>query len=143
MALPIYATPQDLVPAWVPEDPDRDPASLERLLRAASVRVATAIRFAAYATDDNGDPSDLHVIEALRDATCQQAALWIGAGIDPTVGALGQELVVTSQSVPGGSVSYDVGGRSEKVAAAITDLSEESASILQLAGLLYPSITYM
>lgn len=143
MALPNYATPQDLVPMWVPEDPDRDPASLERLLRAASLRVATATRLAAYATDTDGNPSDPQVVEALRDATCQQAALWIGANIDPTVGALGQDLVVTSQSVPGGSVSYDVGGRSEKIAAAITDLSDESFAILRLAGLLYPSITYM
>lgn len=126
----VYATEADLAGApW-----GVTPENATSLLRAASVLVRQATRTAVYDVDATGAPTDTTVAEALRDATCAQAAAWANAGVDPT-GPV-RPRVKQSQSLGSGSVTY---ADATQVAAAVDTLrgtlTGEAALILADAGL--------
>ncbi|MGI5162651.1 hypothetical protein [Microbispora sp. CA-102843] len=122
-----YATADDLIDYL---DPVPDDAEL-RLVRASRV-IARAIRTAVYDVDDDGQPTDQKVIDALREATCEQVAAWSEGGETGT-GATPQYDNVSIGSVTlGGRKSGGSGG--DRPAA--EDLAPQARLALEEAGLL-------
>jgi len=68
---PVYATPEELA-TWL--GLDEPPAGAVTALRDASLDVDRLLIGAVYATGADGRPTEQHVIDTLRDATCAQAA---------------------------------------------------------------------
>ncbi|HEY9476479.1 MAG TPA: hypothetical protein VIS06_21845 [Mycobacteriales bacterium] len=100
MAGPVYAVETDLADSVYLPKGVTAPTGTEatRLLTRASRRVDRLLLPAVYDVDDTGAPTDPAVIEAVRDATCAQAAWWLETGDES--GAAGQY-----QSVGIGSVN--------------------------------------
>jgi hypothetical protein len=98
----VYATDAELG-AWCNPLPD----NAETLIRDASGLVRKATRNDIYDVDAAGKPTDPDVIEAFRDATCKQVAIWAANDIDSNKSVAGIEQIPASSSIAGGSVSYD------------------------------------
>jgi hypothetical protein len=130
--MPVYATRDDLVDSpyvtatiSVPDDPEAT-----RLLTRASGKVDELLLTAIYDTDSGGAPTDAKVIEALKEATCAQAAWWLETGDES--GVQGRY-----QSVGIGSVSLTrAGAGSARGVAGDDTASPDAARVLRLAGLL-------
>ncbi|MER5783743.1 hypothetical protein ABT104_18770 [Streptomyces mobaraensis] len=125
MAARIYATPEQL--AARPGHPA--PEGAERLLALASEDIDAALLTAQYAVDEDGDPTEQHVVEALRTATCAQAE-WLAALGDDGTGAAG-----VWDSVSIGPVSMS-GRKAGPPAAGGVDLAPRAYRALRAAGLL-------
>lgn len=71
-----------------------------------------ATRMTVYATDElTGLATDAQIREALRDATCIQAAAWVALGIDPaTGGALQSTKAVKRKKLLTGEIEYPEAG---------------------------------
>ncbi|GAA1454137.1 hypothetical protein [Nocardiopsis tropica] len=67
---PVYATPAELA-EWL--GLDEPPVGAVTALRDASLAIDGLLIGAVYETDTDGKPTDQHVIDTLRDATCAQA----------------------------------------------------------------------
>lgn len=129
----LYADVADLA-GWVDEVPD----DVETYIRLASGKVRTATRSARYDVGPNGLPSDPDVIEAMRDATCAQAALWISAKINPAEAGISDDGgTVAAKSMGGRSVTYSATSQSVAQARSLaaTELCQEARDILTAAGL--------
>ncbi|WP_127572774.1 hypothetical protein [Georgenia faecalis] len=128
-----YATPADLATGDWLED---TPANAARLLRAASTLVANATRTAVYDVDTDGMPTG-RAAEAMRDATCAQAATWVALGIDPAKGRADDgSKTVAAKTIRGASFQYAVyASTAEARQAAATTLTDEAILILRDAGL--------
>jgi hypothetical protein len=129
----VYAEPDDLMDGWLNEQPDDFEA--KRAIRAASRLVRQATRCDRYEVDPAGLPVDLTISEAMRDATCAQAAMWITAGIDPGAGTAGREIGIASQSADGGSVTYSDSISAEEIERSLRYLIAEALEILRENGL--------
>lgn len=106
-----YATSADLARFLDPDAADPPvPPKAGVLVREASQVVSDALRLVRYAVDAEGLPSSVRQREAVRDATCAQAAAWLAAGIDPLQVGGAQDALggrrVSSKSAGGLSVSY-------------------------------------
>jgi hypothetical protein len=125
----VYATDAELG-AWCNPLPD----NADTLLRDASALVRKATRNDRYDVDAAGKPTDPDVIEAFRDATCKQVAIWAANDIDSNKGVAGLEQLPASSSIAGASVSYD-GAVNAEIAAAraqsTTALAVEAVDILR------------
>ncbi|MEF3114490.1 hypothetical protein [Streptomyces chrestomyceticus] len=121
----IYASPEQLA-AWTGQPA---PDGAERLLARASEDVDAALLTATYAVDDDGDPIEQHIVEALRSATCAQVEWQIATGDDGT-GASG-----VWDSVSIGPVSMS-GRKAGPPAASGVDLAPRAHRALRAAGLL-------
>jgi hypothetical protein len=132
MAFLTYADPSDLTPDWL----SAVPSNAAQLIRAASQLVLEETALAQYDTDDDGLPTDPKVLEAFHNATCSQAAMWSKAKIDPDAGVVGQEPIVVSQTVPGGSVTYSQAQSQAQQQDAIEHLWKGARVFLRNAGLL-------
>lgn len=125
----VYATDAELG-AWCNPLPD----NADTLLRDASALVRKATRNDIYDVDAAGKPTDPDVIEAFRDATCKQVAIWAANDIDSNKGAAGLEQLPASSSIAGASVSYD-GAVNAEIATAraksTKDLAPEAVDILR------------
>lgn len=119
----VYATAADLA-AYTEQEA---PADADQLLARASRLITSLIGTAVYQVDTAGAPTEQGVIDALRDATCEQAAWFVETG-DPS-GAAGQ---YTSVSI--GSVS--LGGATTGTSAAADRVAPDVPIILAAAGLL-------
>ena len=136
----VYATPEDLVPDWAAIAP----ANAAVLLRFASTLVRRATLTAWYTVDTTGAPTDLTVVEAMRDATCSQVATWIALSIDPAKGAADGGKTVAAKSIGSASVQYSTYASTvEARARAATQLSQDALLILADAGLIgaHPDVT--
>lgn len=102
-----YATPEELA-AYL--DPDAAepvvPPLATVLIRSASQLVLDATAAAVYDTDENGLPTKAAYLDAMRDATCEQASAWSLNGIDPRKGASQVARRVASKALNGAQVSY-------------------------------------
>ncbi|AGP56825.1 hypothetical protein [Streptomyces rapamycinicus] len=105
------------------------PEGAERLLARASEDIDAALLTAYYATDPDGDPTEQHVVDALRDATCAQVEYQLATGDDGT-GAAG-----VWDAVSIGPVSLS-GRRAGPPAASGVDLAPRAHRALLRAGLL-------
>ena len=121
----VYATADDLIDYL---DPVPDDAEL-RLTRASRL-VDQALLTAVYDVDEQGLPTEQRVIDALREATCEQVTAWAAGGEDGT-GAAGQYASVSIGSV---SLTRAASGASGSGSAA-TGLCPQAWMILQQAGL--------
>jgi hypothetical protein len=123
----VYATAADL-DGWLDDQlPEADAA---KQLRRASMHIDSLLITAVYRVDEDGEPLDLHVIDALRDATCAQVAWWADTG--DTSGAASQY-----QQTSIGSVGLTRGYSSGKSAAGPSArTAPEAVQILATAGLL-------
>ena len=129
----VYATAEDLTTWTGTAAPD----NAAQLLRSASGMVRHATRAALYDTTPAGLPSDPDVADAMRDATCAQAAAWAALDVDPTSGPAGVAGQVQSSSILSGSVTYAQreGADADKVAT-LTGLVPDAVMVLEQAGLL-------
>ena len=125
----VYADEADLS-THVAELPD----NADTLLRFASVLVRRATRFDVYDTTPAGMPDDPWVIEAFRDATCVQAAMWAANGVDPAAGSAGVDGGIESSSIAGGTVKYDT-SHVDAARASIDTLSPMALAVLRAEGL--------
>ena len=128
----IFATPAD-VEKWM--DEPLDGRSVDSLLRRASSLVQRAVRSARFAVTPAGMPEDPDVMDALRDATCEQVAVWVENDITPSKLEAGTAQVTTS------SIGDATIGMSGAEAAATRDnaantLCEYAQEILANAGLI-------
>jgi hypothetical protein len=134
---------KDALTDWMGTDP---PPNALLLLRSASILVSRATLTARYDVNASGHASDPDVIDALRDATCSQAALWIAASIDPAAGTTQPAATpVSSKSIGSASVSYDTSESASVTAmtaraSAATQLSQEALLILADAGLITTTV---
>lgn len=129
-----YAVPDDLITGqWL--DGGTAPDNAVTLIRFASNLVRRATRNDLYYTEPSGLPSDPDFAEAMRDATCCQAAMWSLAGINPAAGLVGRVIGIQSQSADGGNVTYADSIKAEEIAAALDRLSTAAMEILRSAGL--------
>ena len=125
----VYADEADLS-THVVELPD----NADTLLRFASVLVRKATRFDVYDITPAGMPDDPWVIEAFRDATCVQAAMWAQNGVDPTAGSAGVDGGVESSSIAGGTVKYDT-SHVDAARSSVDTLSPMAVAVLRAEGL--------
>lgn len=126
MSFTPYATVSDLT-EWLA--PEAVPANAARLLRSASFRVAAACEISPYG-DTPVDAGD-----ALRDATCAQAAVWAELGISPDAVGIGVAVAKRSKILTA-TVDTDTSVLAETLDAAINTLAPEALAILTAAGLL-------
>lgn len=126
----VYATTTDLE-----EYLDPLPVDAELMLTRASRVIARAIRAAAYHVDADGQPTDQAVLDALREATCEQVAAWVG-GMEDGTGSVGQYGNVSIGSVSlGNRTGGGVGGQSM-----VEALAPQAYLVLDQAGLLRGSL---
>ncbi|MEV8055156.1 hypothetical protein AB0P37_01165 [Streptomyces antimycoticus] len=121
----VYATPEQLAAYTGAPAPE----GAERLLARVSEDIDAALLTAYYATDADGDPTEQHVVDALRDATCAQVEYQLATGDDGT-GAAG-----VWDSVSIGPVSLS-GRKAGPPAASGVDLAPRAHRALLRAGLL-------
>ncbi|MEV4091450.1 hypothetical protein [Streptosporangium saharense] len=118
----VYATAQDYADYTGKPAPDGIDQALER----ASERIDELLMGAVYAVDPAEMPTDLKVRQAVRRATCAQAAWSVAIG-DP------YGVATAFKSVSIGSVKLDRAGGSGDGG---SRYAQDAASILRAAGLL-------
>ena len=125
----VYAVPDDLADhmAEVPDD-------AEVLIRYASTLVRSATRFDVYDVTPAGMPDDPWVIDAFRDATCVQAAMWAANGINPAAGSAGVEGGVDSSTIAGATVKYNT-SHVDHARASVDALCPAALAVLRSEGL--------
>lgn len=105
------------------------------LLREASGLVADACLADVYSTNSDGLPTGTFHRDAMRYATCTQAAFWAQHGINPAAGRGGMAEVVTASSIDGASVSTNAGELEAAKAESVDGLIPSAVRILRFAGL--------
>ncbi|WP_297453256.1 hypothetical protein [uncultured Corynebacterium sp.] len=109
------------------------PENIDRLLRIASAWVQDTVKRARFAVDKDGAPTDPHIVDALRDATCEQVLVWQENDVQP--GKNPERGAVTSTSIGDASISYETASvvrDRELVASAV---APTALTILDAAGL--------
>ena len=80
-------------------------------------------------------PEDPDVMDALRDAVCEQVTVWVENDINPTV-IQGASSAVTSSSIGDASVSYSSVDAAQVKDQAANQLCDAALDILANAGLI-------
>ena len=129
----VFAQPDDVV-KWAGYEFDDD-VNLQPLIRRASSMVQRAVRSARFEVTPAGMPEDPDVLDALRDAVCEQVTVWAENDINPTVieSASGG---VTSSSIGDASVSYSTAEAASAKDQAANQLCDAALDILANAGLI-------
>ncbi|MBS0231721.1 MAG: hypothetical protein JSS52_11270 [Proteobacteria bacterium] len=117
------------------------PANITAILRGCTTLVLDATKTAVYTTDPaTGLATDTVVKDALRDATCIQAAAWVTLNIDPVTGGVMQTgRTVRSKRIGSAVIDYvdaDVTSAAAARAAAYTTLVPEAFTFLRNRGLI-------
>lgn len=111
------ATPEDLAD-WTGTTA---PANAAQLLRSATTLVLDATEGAHYPVDEaTGLSTDTQVLEAMRDATCIQAAAWAAINYNPLTGGVATSTVKRSKKIGSGSIELagaDAAARAQAAAA--------------------------
>lgn len=129
----VFAQPDDVV-AWAGYTFDED-VNLQPLIRRASSMVQRAVRSARFEVTPAGMPEDPDVMDALRDAVCEQVTVWVENDINPTV-IQGASSAVTSSSIGDASVSYSSVDAAQVKDQASNQLCDAALDILSNAGLI-------
>jgi hypothetical protein len=125
MAAGVYATSADYTD-WSGQ---AAPTDIDRLLARASEDIDDALLTALYCTDSDGMPTEVDVIDALRDATCAQVEYQQETG-DTGTGAAGRW-----DSVSLGPVSLS-GRKDASTGPQGVDLAPRAGRALRRAGLI-------
>lgn len=120
----VWATTTDLA-NWIDDTP---PLDARRMLAHATRKVRALVQMAIYDVDTAGEPTDVDVIAAVRDATCDLAQWWIQSGDEH-----GARSLFTSVSI--GGVSLSRGGRGNGTSDTPA-VPPSTYDVLRLAGLL-------
>lgn len=114
------------------------PANATQLLRSATGLVLEATGSAYYDADPTtGLATDTITYNALRDATCIQAAAWAAMGIDPSLGGVPAVGVVAQKRIGSASIVYANPNDAEQARSeSLRNLVPEAARKLQLNNLL-------
>ena len=129
----VFAQPDDVV-ALAGYTFDED-VNLQPLIRRASSMVQRAVRSARFEVTPAGMPEDPDVMDALRDAVCEQVTVWVVNDINPTV-IQGASSAVTSSSIGDASVSYSSVDAAQVKDQASNQLCDAALDILANAGLI-------
>ena len=129
----VFARPDDVV-SWAGYAFDKD-VKLEPLIRRASSMVQRAVRSARFEVNPAGMPEDPVIVDALRDAVCEQVTVWVENDISPTVIASASG-GVTSSSIGDASVSYSSVDAAQVKDQAANELCDAALDILANAGLI-------
>lgn len=127
----VYATPTDLAD-WL-DTPA--PPNATVLLRRASVLVTKACRNDVYDTTPAGLPTDDDLLEAVRDACCEQASVWNANGIDPIAGVGGLTPNLSSTGIDGATLAYSTAAIDAARTGSLDALTTSALDILRNAGL--------
>lgn len=128
----VFAKPDDVV-TWAGYAFDKD-VNLQPLIRRASSMVQRAVRSARFEVTPAGMPEDPEVMDALRDAVCEQVTVWVENDISPTAIASATG-AVTSSSIGDASVSYSSVDAAQVKDQAANELCDAALDILSNAGL--------
>ncbi|WP_408934444.1 hypothetical protein [Corynebacterium marquesiae] len=128
----VFAKPDDVV-TWAGYAFDKD-VNLQPLIRRASSMVQRAVRSARFEVTPAGMPEDPDVMDALRDAVCEQVTVWVENDISPTAIASATG-AVTSSSIGDASVSYSSVDAAQVKDQAANELCDAALDILANAGL--------
>lgn len=112
---------------------DGAPGNVDRLLRIASAWVQDTVKRARFAVTADGDPEDPHVVEALRDATCEQVYVWVQNDVEP--GRSPERGAVTSSSIGDASISYETDSVVRDRNLIASAIAPTALTILDAAGL--------
>lgn len=129
----VFAQPDDVV-TWAGYTFDED-VNLQPLIRRASSMVQRAVRSARFEVTPAGMPEDPDVMDALRDAVCEQVTVWVENDISPTAIASATG-AVTSSSIGDASVSYSSVDAAQVKDQAANELCDAALDILANAGLI-------
>lgn len=121
---------------------DETPANARDLIMYASLMISDFIAGDVYPHTATGLPTNPKLIEALNTAVCLQAKYWDRAKIDPSVGDAELGKQVASQSVTGGSVSYDNSAATKIRAEALKEPCSAAKTVLRLEGLGSKAVGY-
>lgn len=128
----IFATHYD-VTKWM--DEPLDGRNIDSFLRRASVMVQRAVRAARFAVTPAGMPEDPDIEDALRDAVCEQVAVWLENDVNP-VEVTSAATPVASSSIGDASINYGDSAASNAAKDAVsTELHPAAFDILANAGL--------
>lgn len=134
----VYATPTQY--GDFAEEPfDGTPAKLAKRLRAASSEVERLARFAVYAVDEDGMPTDRSVAAAFAEATCSIVEYWQETDDPLGVDAIQGAVKIGSVSLGTTSSSADSASEQEKLERRI---GGRAFSILTNAGLISAAVRY-
>ncbi len=131
---PTLAAPTDLA-EWTNT---AAPTNAIVLLRSATMLVLRATEGAYYLIDSTtGLPTDQMLIDAMRDATCIQAAAWAAIGYNPLAGGVITATVASSKKIGTASIVNEgaIAAAASQAAAGQT-LVPEAINRLQQANLL-------
>lgn len=120
------------------------PANLDEVLRACSGLVLDATSGARYPVDEEtGLSTDNDVKNALRDATCIQAAAWVKLGIDPDLGGTVTQTAKKRKKVGSAEIEYaDSGAAAGARAQALTGLVPAAEKYLRVRGLISGRVSH-
>lgn len=121
------------------------PAGIDNIIRSCTTLVLAATKTAVYATDpETGLATDDIVKNALRDATCIQAAAWVALNIDPATGGVMQTgKIVRRKKIGTAEVEYtEVEAKAVTAAraAAYSSLVPEAHTYLRNRGLITATV---
>jgi len=125
----LFATAEDYAQYAQAEAPD----NVDRLLRIASAWVQDTVKRARFAVDKDGAPKDPHIVEALRDATCEQVYVWQENDVQP--GKNSERGAVTSSSIGDASISYETASVVRDRELVASSVAPTALTILDAAGL--------
>ncbi|MDQ0894430.1 hypothetical protein [Agromyces ramosus] len=128
--------------AWTGET--TDPPKITQTLRSCTTLVLDATKTAIYDTDPaTGLATDEDVNNALRDATCIQAAAWVALKIDPATGGAIVQATKKRKELGTAVIEYgDTAAAAAARSAAYSDLVPEAAKYLWQRGLLSAEVAH-
>lgn len=125
----LFATAED----YTTYTKDDAPENIDRLLRIASAWVQDTVKRARFAVTADGTPQDPHIVEALRDATCEQVYIWTQNGVEP--GRNPERGAVTTSSIGDASISYETDSVVRDRNLIASAIAPTALTILDAAGL--------
>lgn len=119
------------------------PPKIEQTLRSCTTLVFDATKTAVYSVDAEGFATDLDIKNALRDATCIQAAAWVALNIDPATGGVIVQSAKKRKELGTAVIEYaDTAAAAAARSAAYEGLVPAARKYLRLRGLISSAVVH-